>query len=141
MLLLLVILIICVCLLKLYRYVKTSLKPDKTSVFIVVLGDVGRSPRMNYHSLSLVKLGYRVSIIGYVESKQMSEIETNKNIKIIPLGEFPKHLKVGPQVLQYAMKALYLSLGLLFTLIKQKTSPKFILVQVCPNKPIFFEFK
>jgi len=79
---------------------------------------------MNYHSLSLVKLGYRVSIIGYVESKQMSEIETNKNIKIIPLGEFPKHLKVGPQVLQYAMKALYLSLGLLFTLIKQKTSPK-----------------
>ena len=39
-------------------------KNDKV-VFVVVLGDIGRSPRMNYHSLSLAKLGYRVSIIGY----------------------------------------------------------------------------
>jgi len=103
---------------------------DKTSVFIVVLGDVARSPRMNYHSLSLVKLGYQVSIIGYAESKQLREIETNQKIKVIPLREFPNHLKVGPQVLQYAMKALYLSLGLLFTLARQKKSPRFILVQV-----------
>lgn len=38
---------------------------DDKHVFIVVLGDIGRSPRMNYHCLSLVKLGYKVSIIGY----------------------------------------------------------------------------
>lgn len=38
---------------------------NEKSAFIVVLGDLGRSPRMNYHCLSLVKLGYKVTMIGY----------------------------------------------------------------------------
>lgn len=37
----------------------------KTSVQIVVLGDIGRSPRMQYHALSVAKHGGRVDIIGY----------------------------------------------------------------------------
>ena len=44
---------------------------------------------------------------------------------------------VGPQVLQYGLKALYLSLGLLFVLLKQRISPKFVLVQVKNIKNIF----
>ena len=32
---------------------------------VVVLGDVGRSPRMQYHCLSLVQLNYKVDVIGY----------------------------------------------------------------------------
>lgn len=45
----------------------TIYKPTKNSksACIVVLGDIGRSPRMNYHSLSLLKLGYSITIIGY----------------------------------------------------------------------------
>lgn len=34
-------------------------------VQVVVLGDVGRSPRMQYHCLSLVQLDYTVDIVGY----------------------------------------------------------------------------
>lgn len=35
------------------------------SVQVVVLGDVGRSPRMQYHALSLAKHGCFVQLIGY----------------------------------------------------------------------------
>ena len=35
------------------------------SVQVVVLGDIGRSPRMQYHALSIAKHGGRVILIGY----------------------------------------------------------------------------
>ena len=34
-------------------------------VQVVVLGDAGRSPRMQYHSLSLVEHGISVDLVGY----------------------------------------------------------------------------
>jgi beta-1,4-mannosyltransferase len=34
-------------------------------VQIVVLGDIGRSPRMQYHALSIAKHGGKVFLIGY----------------------------------------------------------------------------
>jgi len=37
----------------------------KNSVCIIVLGDIGRSPRMQYHALSFLKCGFDVDIIGY----------------------------------------------------------------------------
>lgn len=33
---------------------------------VLVLGDIGRSPRMQYHALSLAKHGVAVDLIGYV---------------------------------------------------------------------------
>jgi beta-1,4-mannosyltransferase len=38
---------------------------DKPSVQILVLGDIGRSPRMQYHALSIANHGGNVVIIGY----------------------------------------------------------------------------
>ncbi len=35
------------------------------NVCVIVLGDLGRSPRMNYHCLSFANAGYNVSFIGY----------------------------------------------------------------------------
>lgn len=37
----------------------------KPSVQILVLGDIGRSPRMQYHAMSVAKHGGQVKIIGY----------------------------------------------------------------------------
>ena len=37
----------------------------RTSVQIVVLGDLGRSPRMQYHASSILKHGGDVQLIGY----------------------------------------------------------------------------
>lgn len=45
------------------RYVP---RKDDHSVQIVVLGDIGRSPRMQYHALSVAKNGGKVYLVGYV---------------------------------------------------------------------------
>lgn len=37
----------------------------KKSVCIVVLGDLGRSPRMLYHTSSFAKEGFHVDLVGY----------------------------------------------------------------------------
>lgn len=44
---------------------KKKVKKLKTSVQVVVLGDIGRSPRMQYHAISIAKHGGRVDLIGY----------------------------------------------------------------------------
>jgi beta-1,4-mannosyltransferase len=36
------------------------------SVHVLVLGDIGRSPRMTYHALSIAKHGGKVNLIGYL---------------------------------------------------------------------------
>ena len=48
---------------------KTDSK-DGCSVTIVVLGDIGRSPRMQYHALSIVKHGGTVQLVGYLGKSQ-----------------------------------------------------------------------
>lgn len=37
----------------------------RPSVQILVLGDIGRSPRMQYHALSIARQGGKVVLIGY----------------------------------------------------------------------------
>ena len=39
-------------------------KKDKCA-YVVVMGDIGRSPRMQFHSLSLSSEGFVVYIVGY----------------------------------------------------------------------------
>lgn len=57
------------------RYQRESLdecgRPPKASVQILVLGDIGHSPRMQYHAMSIAKHGGQVCIIGY-RSKLLS---------------------------------------------------------------------
>jgi len=38
---------------------------DKPNVLLLVLGDIGRSPRMQYHALSLAENNYHVDFVGY----------------------------------------------------------------------------
>ncbi len=41
------------------------LNSGKKKVTILVLGDIGRSPRMQYHALSLARHGFNVDFVGY----------------------------------------------------------------------------
>ena len=43
----------------------TSNGKSKRKVQVLVLGDIGRSPRMQYHALSIAKHGGFVDLIGY----------------------------------------------------------------------------
>lgn len=40
-------------------------KPEDEHIHILVVGDIGRSPRMQYHALSVAKHGRMVDIVGY----------------------------------------------------------------------------
>lgn len=44
----------------------SSSPAQKGSVQIVVLGDIGRSPRMQYHALSIAQHGGRVQLVGFM---------------------------------------------------------------------------
>lgn len=84
------------------------------SAKVVVLGDIGRSPRMQYHALSLANNGLQVNIIAYVDSQPLTEILENPNIIITKLK--PLVIEKGPKLLQYALKALWQSISLLLAL-------------------------
>jgi len=42
-----------------------SADEPRISVQVLVLGDIGRSPRMQYHAMSISKHGGRVDVVGY----------------------------------------------------------------------------
>lgn len=55
-------------------------------VVLVVLGDLGQSPRMTYHAHSFLKLGYFVNICGYLETQvPYSLYNPNVSINEIPV--------------------------------------------------------
>ena len=39
--------------------------PAGKRVCVLVLGDIGRSPRMQYHAISLAKEGFQVDLVGF----------------------------------------------------------------------------
>ncbi|KAL9654055.1 hypothetical protein ABK040_011599 [Willaertia magna] len=72
----------------------TKMKDDsnnekiKKHVMVFVLGDLGHSPRMQYHSLSIARMdkeNNHVDFIGLLDSKPYPEVLNQENIKIIPL--------------------------------------------------------
>lgn len=55
----------------------------RQSVAVVVLGDIGRSPRMQYHALSLVNQAHMsVDFIGYTDTAPSIEISESPHIRI-----------------------------------------------------------
>ncbi|KAJ5929943.1 CAZyme family GT33 [Penicillium verhagenii] len=74
-------------------------KRPKTSVQILVLGDIGRSPRMQYHALSIARKGGEVMIIGYTESDPHPDLISHPNVSIIPIRPHPKILQTSNKLL------------------------------------------
>lgn len=57
-------------------------RSDWKNVCVLVLGDIGRSPRMQYHAISFAKEGFTVDVIGYPGSPPMRQIRENTRIRI-----------------------------------------------------------
>jgi len=81
-------------------------------VGVVVLGDLGRSPRMGYHALSLANQGYQVELIGYAGSELPERIRTNENIRVKCIRQ-PNLPPIFPKLVAYLFKALLQSAYLL----------------------------
>ncbi|XP_025772613.1 chitobiosyldiphosphodolichol beta-mannosyltransferase [Puma concolor] len=102
-------------------------------VIIVVLGDVGRSPRMQYHALSFVKSGFSVTLMGFCNSRPYDELLQNNRIQIVSLTELPK-LAVGPHIFQYGVKVVFQSVYLLWKLMCREPAA-YIFLQNPPGLP------
>lgn len=122
---------------KKHRNADNVLKTNNT-FHVVVLGDIGRSPRMQYHALSIAAHGGLVNLIGYVESEVHPDIQANSMIKVIAIPPVPTSLRtankllfliVGPLKVLWQVLSLYIALG-------YRTTPaKWMIVQNPPSIP------
>ncbi|ODM97093.1 Chitobiosyldiphosphodolichol beta-mannosyltransferase [Orchesella cincta] len=111
----------------------------KRTVCIVVLGDIGRSPRMRYHAQSFSKEGFLVTIIGYSGSGLPQDILENPSISTVTMREAPSLLQKFPRLLAYPLKMAWLSVMLTFAflwmVVANQFCPEFILLQNPPAIP------
>ncbi|KAI0161924.1 glycosyltransferase family 33 protein [Hypoxylon sp. FL1284] len=120
------------------RYVKHSpASNESVSVQVLVLGDIGRSPRMQYHALSVARHGGRANIIGYHESAPHPDLLTNPRIKIYPLAPPPGVLKSRsiPFLISGPLKVLWQVWTLIRVLGYQAPPARWLLVQNPPSIP------
>lgn len=106
------------------------------SIAVVVLGDVGRSPRMQYHTASLAALpDTDVSLVGYAGERCVDAVERSSRVRQYLLGTPFARLPRALFPLWAPLKALYQVLQLLWTLLVAIPAPSHVLVQNPPAIP------
>uniref|UniRef100_A0A8B9SIG1 Chitobiosyldiphosphodolichol beta-mannosyltransferase n=1 Tax=Anas platyrhynchos TaxID=8839 RepID=A0A8B9SIG1_ANAPL len=88
-------------------------------VCVAVLGDLGRSPRMQYHALSLARHGRGVSLLGYLQTRPHGDVLGSDRIRVVPLSDL-RWLRVGPKILQYVVKVIAQAIQLLYTMLQME---------------------
>lgn len=119
---------------------ETVEKSGPRHVVVVVLGDVGRSPRMQYHAMSLASHGVRVTMIGYTGERCIRGIEESSMVNFQrfepPMsGQRGRRLKRSVYLLFAVLKAITLMGRLLYELVGRASRPDAILVQNPPSLP------
>ena len=102
------------------------------TVAVVVLGDLGRSPRMKNHAVSLANEGFNVKMIGYGGSSLGNEIISNPKISIVRMIEPFSYNFVAKRYINYIIKCIWQT----FTLLWSIGLPDFILLQNPPSIPV-----
>ncbi|EEY14890.1 chitobiosyldiphosphodolichol beta-mannosyltransferase [Verticillium alfalfae VaMs.102] len=87
------------------RYVPAADARDD-HIQVLVLGDVGRSPRMQYHALSVVKNGGRVDLVGYNESPLHPQLVDHDRATLYPLPELPSSGRGVPPFMSWPNRLL-----------------------------------
>lgn len=113
----------------------SSTNNSSRNVCVIVLGDIGRSPRMQYHVHSLLKHKFNVDLIGYYDTPPMDEISKDPRVHIQKLVPFPE-LNL-PSSLKYIFKSLWQMLSLFIALFSIRR-PHTILCQNPPGIPTLF---
>ncbi|KAI9823845.1 MAG: mannosyltransferase [Phylliscum demangeonii] len=113
-------------------------EPFKASIQVLVLGDIGRSPRMQYHAKSIAEAGNHVEIIGYRDSELDPALLSNALVTVLEIPPPPAlfatqnnlvFLLVGP------LKVLWQIWHLWFILAYRTNPARWLLVQNPPSIP------
>ncbi|XP_034046442.1 chitobiosyldiphosphodolichol beta-mannosyltransferase [Thalassophryne amazonica] len=102
-------------------------------VCVLVLGDIGRSPRVQYHSLALSRNGYDVTFVGFFDTNPHPDVLRDEKIKIVPIAEV-MGIQVGSKMITYVTKVIIQFLQLLYLLLKMERQTH-ILMQNPPGLP------
>ncbi|XP_038064537.1 chitobiosyldiphosphodolichol beta-mannosyltransferase-like [Patiria miniata] len=102
---------------------------------IIVLGDIGRSPRMQYHALSLAAVNFDVEMVGYGGSKPHEDLLRNDKIKLRLMSDPPNLPSIIPRLLRYVFKVIWQSMQLVWVMLVQLQWPSHVLVQNPPAIP------
>ncbi|KAF8499108.1 beta-1,4-mannosyltransferase [Russula emetica] len=111
-------------------------KPSPRSVAILVLGDVGRSPRMMYHAESFAKLRFQTFLVGYQGSKPIPSLLSLPHVHFLYISQTPPSLRKLPFIVFAPLKIAQQVLSILYALLwRIPRPPEFILVQNPPSIP------
>ncbi len=115
-----------------------SAAPPRRPVVVVVLGDFGRSPRMQYHALSLAEqAGRDVHVVAYADSVPHAAVASHARITVHALPAPPAALARLPRPAALACKALLQLVALLWALLVATPAPSHYLLQTPPCVPTF----
>ena len=105
----------------------------------MVLGDYGRSPRMQYHSLSLAdQLGAHVDVIAYVGSDPRPEVTAHPRIHLRLIPPPPSWTqRYLPRVLALVIRVLIQTMQMFWTMCVALPRPTHVLLQTPPCVPSF----
>lgn len=105
---------------------------------VVVLGDLGRSPRMQYHCMSMLDAGHEVTFVGYTGEELIPELQHSRRLHLVRLTPWDLSSFRAVTPLYFALRILSLFFHLLYALIFQTPNHKsvdFVLVQNPPALP------
>jgi beta-1,4-mannosyltransferase len=128
---------------------KPSYAPSLGTAVVLVLGDVGRSPRMMYHAESFAKNGFATVVVGYegklhyrnllqqglityIGAKPIPSLLSEPLVLFKYIPQLPGSFGSLPFILLAPLKIVFQITALLITLfIRIPNPPEFIIVQVC----------
>ncbi|KAK1588231.1 hypothetical protein Q3G72_021167 [Acer saccharum] len=112
---------------------------------VVVLGDIGRSPRMQYHALSLARqMSLEVDVVAYGGSEPHAAILEHPSIHIHTMTQWLTFSRDLPKILRpilLLLKPLIQFFTLLWYLCVKISSPDVFIVQNPPSVPTLVAVK
>ncbi|KAG0339236.1 alpha 1,2-mannosyltransferase 2.4.1 [Podila humilis] len=110
----------------------------RNAMCLVVLGDIGHSPRMLLHARSALNAGYKVDFVGYKGSRLPEDLENHSSIHFHYIKELPRVPESMPKIVYYLyapIKAFILSWQLFLLTMFKVPAPEVYLVQNPPSLP------
>lgn len=103
---------------------------------ILVLGDIGRSPRMMYHADSLAQHGWDTLVVGYGDSLPMPALLESPRVQLLHLANPSTPLLSLPWILRAPIRIAYQIVSVLYLCLwRRPYHSEILLVQNPPSIP------